>query len=141
MILYCFENSIAFSFCTDNIALYKPAWQLHPFNPEENSVTAIVDASNGVDGLKSDFRYEGGQCVISNNEEQIAAWRVDLGNILSIHHIIIYFRIENAAWGKLLSNSHLNCMYVNTLCLYILKIGDADRYFTLLHTLFYHLKS
>ncbi|XP_056002110.1 multiple epidermal growth factor-like domains protein 11 [Ostrea edulis] len=84
--------------CTayENIALRKPTWQLHPYNISN----PIFDASNAVDGLKSDLGVWGGQCAISNYTQHIATWRVDLQDILSIRHITIYYRTENAAWGS-----------------------------------------
>ncbi|XP_056003588.1 uncharacterized protein LOC130049694 [Ostrea edulis] len=88
-------------YCTiqksENIALHKPAWQLHQYNPGDN----IFDASKAVDGLKSDLRWDAGQCVLSEINQHIATWRVDLKNILSIRTIIIYYRTENGVWGSM----------------------------------------
>jgi hypothetical protein len=83
----------------ENLALEKPAWQSHPFNTEADHGLDI-NASNAVDGLKSNLGVFGGQCVISANKQQNATWRVDLKDILSIRHIKIYYRTENTAWGK-----------------------------------------
>jgi hypothetical protein len=80
---------------TDNIALNKPAWQRNQYIPDNDR----FNASNAVDGLKSNLSGWGGQCVISANKEQTATWRVDLGDILSIHHITIYYRTDNNPWG------------------------------------------
>jgi hypothetical protein len=99
MINYCFESDVDVSLCTDNIALYNPAWQRHPYSVG-GSLGDAVDASNAVDGRKSDLGIRGGQCVISANTQQTATWRVDLEGIRSIHHITIYYRTENKAWGK-----------------------------------------
>jgi hypothetical protein len=79
----------------ENIALNKPAWQRSQFKPGDSR----FHASNAVDGRKSDLVYLGGQCAISDNSQRTATWRVDLGDILSIRHITIYFRTDNNPWG------------------------------------------
>jgi hypothetical protein len=84
-----------------NIAQNKPAWQLN----QHQAGSATSDASNAVDGLKSNLGYGAGQCAMSDGGKQTAIWRVDLEDILSIHHIIIYYRTENKNWGKQLYNS------------------------------------
>jgi hypothetical protein len=83
----------------ENIALYKSAWQYRQFIPGNNK----SHASNAVDGLKSDLGYNGGQCAVSRDKQQTATWRVDLGDILSIRHITIYYRTDNVPWGLLLA--------------------------------------
>lgn len=50
-------------FSTGNIALHKPAYQQHPV-PDDD----LRDASNAVDGRKSNLRLWGGQCAVSNLE-------------------------------------------------------------------------
>lgn len=52
------------------------------------------DASNAVDGRKSDQSWEGGKCAVSlyNNT---AIWWVNLITIYSIHHITIYFMTDD----------------------------------------------
>ena len=83
-----------------NIALNKPTYQLYPYaTARSNYHPSMVEASNAVDGLKSDLSFTGGQCVISENKKQTATWWVNLTNILSIHHITIYYRTENEEWG------------------------------------------
>jgi hypothetical protein len=80
----------------ENIAFHKQAWQSNPFNKDDR-----CDASNAVDGLRSDLSYRGGQCVISMDKQEVATWRVDLEDIRNISHIIIYYRTDNSVFGRL----------------------------------------
>lgn len=82
----------------ENIALDKSAWQLHPY--EIRDVAGIVDASKAVDGLKTNLSFFGYQCTASANIKYEAMWRVDLGTVLSVHHITIYYRTDNFPWGR-----------------------------------------
>lgn len=59
------------------------------------------DASNAVDGLKSNLHWNGGQCAVSALNKENATWWVDLGSIHSIHHITLYYRTNNEYWGKI----------------------------------------
>ena len=85
-----------FSFLSENIALNKPAYQENRYAELSE---ALTQASNAVDGLKKNLSVWGGQCVISENNKQTATWGVNLTSILSIHHMRIYYRTENVAWG------------------------------------------
>ena len=48
-----------------------------------------------VDGLYNNRSELGGQCVISEYYAQTATWMVDLGGMVSISHIDIYYRTNN----------------------------------------------
>ena len=81
-------------FLTVNVALNKPAYQQYPYIPGDDT----YDASNAVDGRKSDLRRDGGQCAVSAQEQTATLW-VNLTSIHSIHHITIYFLAGNDPWG------------------------------------------
>lgn len=57
-------------------------------------------SDNAVDGDKTDLSHTGGQCAISAVGHKTAWWWVDLGDLSSITNITIYYRTDNAAWGK-----------------------------------------
>ena len=66
---------------TENIALHQPAWQSNTWK----SYTADF----AVDGRYTDIRFEVGQCAVSY-VEQTVEWRVDLGGVKKIHHVVIH---------------------------------------------------
>lgn len=74
----------------ENLALNKPTWQEHPWPGSGRD----FGSENAVDGFYTD-RGTGGQCTINNDGQYTAEWRVDLGNVLSISYINIYYRTEN----------------------------------------------
>lgn len=109
---------------TVNVALNKPSYQQYQLLPGYDK----YDASNAVDGRKSDFSWDGHQCSAST-DEQTATWWVNLTSIYSIHHITIYFITNNKGkfiviisstsciqqYCKLWSMQYKNVNYVNTL--------------------------
>lgn len=82
----------------ENVALHKNAWQLHPY--ENTYLRVFLNASNAVDGLKTNLSFSGKQCTQSGNGQYEAMWRVDLGAVLGINHITLYYKTENFLWGK-----------------------------------------
>ncbi|XP_078330381.1 uncharacterized protein LOC144624450 [Crassostrea virginica] len=76
----------------ENLALHKPAWQ-------SSTWRSYTGAERAVDGRYTDLRWRGGQCAVSVGH-QTAEWRVDLGALLNIHHIVIQYVTENEVWDE-----------------------------------------
>ncbi|XP_078338984.1 uncharacterized protein LOC111101455 [Crassostrea virginica] len=77
--------------CFENVALNKSAWQ------QDTKFNYL--ANRGVDGHKSYLHMYSEECVTSEYNAT-SAWRVDLENVLSIHHISIQFATNNNSWNK-----------------------------------------
>lgn len=75
----------------ENMALGRPTWQQHPFCRGDCG----VGSENAVDGLYSDRLPFSNQCTLSYNSQYTAEWRVDLGSVVSISHINIFYRSDN----------------------------------------------
>nr|XP_022304629.1 multiple epidermal growth factor-like domains protein 10 isoform X1 [Crassostrea virginica] len=95
--LFIHLGFIVSSFAYENIALKKPAYQQYPYTGP-GPANHLMEASNAVDGLKTNLSIWGGQCVLSDNDKQTATWWVNLTSILSIHHVTIYYRTEVYGW-------------------------------------------
>lgn len=82
-------NTVYVWFCVliVNVALYKPTYMHYPLIPGNDT----YEASNAVDGRKSDLSADGGQCAISNLTNTSTTLWVNLTSIYSIHHITSYF--------------------------------------------------
>nr|XP_022304917.1 multiple epidermal growth factor-like domains protein 11 [Crassostrea virginica] len=60
----------------ENLALHQPAWQ--------SSTFSSYTADRAVDGQYT------GQCATSNGLQTTVEWRVDLGEVKNIHHVLIH---------------------------------------------------
>ena len=91
----CFEEMYDFLLFKENIALRKPAYQQ---NQDIGYNASLTEATNAVEGLKSDLSFRGGQCAYSAPDKQIATWWVNLTSIHSIHYVTIYYLTGNRPW-------------------------------------------
>ena len=78
--------------CTENLAYHQPTWQSDTLLP--------FGADLAVDGRFTDLRVEGGQCAVSLLG-QTAEWRVDLGGVKSIHHVILKHVMGKSMFGTI----------------------------------------
>lgn len=53
-------------------------------------------SENAVDGMYTDRSVHGGQCTISDDGKYTATWEEDLGKVVSISHINIYYKTDNS---------------------------------------------
>lgn len=77
---------------TENLALHKPTWEQYPWPDKSKD----FGSENAVDGMYDD-RGTRGQCTISDDGKYTATWRVDLGGVVSISKIDIYYRTDNTS--------------------------------------------
>ena len=75
----------------ENMALRK-----HIFEDQKWKGSEKWTGENGVDGRYDNRSAHGGQCVISENGARRATWGVDLGDVVIISHIDIYYRTGNS---------------------------------------------
>lgn len=78
---------------TENVALKKPAGQIYTYLSRHQ-----FRAERAVDGQKSDLSSSGQQCAISGAGQSTVESRVDLGQVISIHHVFIQYMKENMIW-------------------------------------------
>ncbi|XP_078328171.1 uncharacterized protein LOC111117395 [Crassostrea virginica] len=83
----------------ENLALGKHVWEDRPWEGAED-----WRGGKAVDGRYTDRSAHGGQCVVSENNERTATWRVDLGGVVSISHIDIYYRTDNHSRPTILTS-------------------------------------
>ncbi|XP_056002246.1 multiple epidermal growth factor-like domains protein 10 isoform X2 [Ostrea edulis] len=88
-ILLCVIYTTAY----ENVALHKLAWQQHSWPDKPYDVE--WGAAKAVDGLYTDRSAGGTQCTQSGPSQTTATWRVDLGSMVSISHVNIYYRTDN----------------------------------------------
>ena len=72
------------------MALEKDVREDRPWKGKEN-----WRGDKAVDGRYTNRSAMGSQCVISENFAKTATWWVDLGDVVSISHIDIYYRTDN----------------------------------------------
>lgn len=82
---------------TVNLALRKPTWENNPWPELERD----YGSENAGDGMYKNRSDAGGQCTISDDGKYTAEWRVNLGSVVNIKHIIIYYRTD-----------HMECMFI-----------------------------
>ena len=66
---------------TENLALHKPAWQSSTWRPSFPGLSYTADRA--VDGQYT------GPCAESGVGQTTVEWRVDLGAVKNIHHVLI----------------------------------------------------
>lgn len=116
-----YDNTLMFYIRKENLALNKPTWQKHPWQDS----TRDFGSENAVDGLYSD-RGIGGQCTFNDDGYYTAEWRVDLGRVVSISYINIYYRTENRSmiytyFVNKMSKLYEHIMFL-LLCVIIIKV-------------------
>nr|XP_022303551.1 laminin subunit alpha-2-like isoform X2 [Crassostrea virginica] len=70
----------------ENLALHKPAWQSSTFSFN-------TKAERAVDDRYTDQDLYGGQCAVSGWYQTTAEWRVDLGGVKNVHHVLLQHSI------------------------------------------------
>lgn len=102
VVISCNNNCSHFA---ENLALRKPTWQFPSFYGANNFGDLAVD------GKKSNLYWFGGECSVSAIFESTVEWWVDLGEVLSIHHIFIQYAKNNLVWGEQFSTELFFSVY------------------------------
>ena len=68
-------------------------------------------ADRAVDGQYTDLAWDGGQCAASDDSQTTTEWRVDLGGVRSIHHIVIQYATGNRVWGTVYFKVYTHLIY------------------------------
>ncbi|XP_061165609.1 multiple epidermal growth factor-like domains protein 10 [Saccostrea echinata] len=89
----CWSTGNAY-YTPENLAFRKTTWQ------STSHDATISGPERAVDGLKKDRSYLGRQCSVSSVHQITASWWVNLGGILSINNILIYYRTDNMPWNE-----------------------------------------
>nr|XP_034319168.1 multiple epidermal growth factor-like domains protein 11 isoform X2 [Crassostrea gigas] len=79
----------------ENLALHQPTWEQNPWPDKMRD----FGSENAVDGMYTDRGANGGQCTISVDGVYNATLGVDLGRVVSISHIDIYYRTDNLGYS------------------------------------------
>lgn len=92
----------------ENLAFNKPTWQKHPWSDPKRD----FGSENAVDGFYSDRGIKG-QCTINADGFYTAEWRVNLGSVVSIKYINIYYRTDNLNPGPYVNRMAGFYLYVS----------------------------
>nr|XP_034321168.1 multiple epidermal growth factor-like domains protein 10 isoform X2 [Crassostrea gigas] len=79
----------------ENLALHQPTWGQYAWPDKSRD----FGSENAVDGMYNDRGANGGQCTISVDGVYNATLGVDLGRVVSISHIDIYYRTDNLGYS------------------------------------------
>lgn len=103
----------------ENLALRKPTWQFPSFDGLNNF------GDRAVDGKRSNLHWYGGECSVSAINESTVEWRVDLGEVLSIHHIFIQYATNNQEWSEQFSTDLFFSVYEKRATAYSYEITHS----------------
>ncbi|XP_078309528.1 uncharacterized protein LOC111106256 [Crassostrea virginica] len=97
-LLFCIFSYMLLAY--ENVALFKPTWQKY------KGFGNTMGPDLAVDGRYSNLSADGGECTVTSLLTSLFTfrytdeWRVDLGNVFSIHHIFIQYMTNNEPWDE-----------------------------------------